>query len=107
MHSQNEQLKIGEVCRCAVAERKELIKDASRDLDFGVQILKGYDGSNCPMNEVNEGVIAARSSDDQNSKNEDLYFERMGFLEYIKKKYLMAQSKKPQTILEIIRMKKA
>ena len=60
-------------------EEKDLVKGASRDLVvLVVQILKGYDGSNCPMNEENEGVIVARSSDDQNPKNEDLYFEPMG-----------------------------
>ena len=63
-------------------EEKDLVEGAFRDLVIlVVQILKGYDGSNCPMNEVNEEVIAARSSDDQNSKNEDLYFEPMGIFE--------------------------
>ena len=82
MHSQNEESKIGEACRQNREDlsenEKDLVESASRDLVFVVQIPKGYDGSNCPMNEVNEGVIAARSSDDQNSKNGGLYFEPMG-----------------------------
>ena len=54
-------------------EGNEMIKDASRDLDFGVQILEGYDGNNRLANGVNGRVTMARSSD-QDSKNEDLYF---------------------------------
>ena len=54
-------------------EGNEMIKDASRDLDFGVQILEGYDGNNRLANGVNGRVTMARSSD-QDSKNEDLSF---------------------------------
>ena len=54
-------------------EGNEMIKDASRDLDFGVQILEGYDGNNRLANGVNGRVTMPRSSD-QDSKNEDLSF---------------------------------